>query len=171
MPSRPTHRTPTPSLQTPQRHLKRRCLMLTINDQLIRQLKLQDAVLKREAERSLYNYVRQAWSILEPEAPFMSNWHIEYVVEHLEAVTAGQITRLLINLPPRNMKSLLVSVLWPTWEWIHAPQRRWIFTSYAESLASKHSVDRRTIPSRPGISIAGAIGSDLPRTRTSSTNS
>ena len=123
--------------------------MSTTRDHLSRQLKLQDAVLKREAERSLYNYVRQAWSILEPEAPFMSNWHIEYVVEHLEAVTAGQITRLLINLPPRNMKSLLVSVLWPTWEWIHAPQRRWIFTSYAESLASKHSVDRRTILQSP----------------------
>jgi predicted phage terminase large subunit-like protein len=123
--------------------------MSTINDQLIRQLKLQDAVLKREAEQSLYRYVRQAWSILEPEAPFLSNWHIEYVVEHLEAVTAGQITRLLINLPPRYMKSLLVSVLWPTWEWIQAPQRRWIFTSYAEALSCKHSVDRRTILQSP----------------------
>ena len=123
--------------------------MSTINDQLIRQLKLQDAVLKREAEQSLYRYVRQAWSILEPEAPFLSNWHIEYVVEYLEAVTAGQITRLLINLPPRYMKSLLVSVLWPTWEWIQAPQRRWIFTSYAEALSCKHSVDRRTILQSP----------------------
>jgi hypothetical protein len=123
--------------------------MSTTNDQLIRQLKLQDAVLKREAEQSLYRYVRQAWSILEPEAPFLSNWHIEYVVEHLEAVTAGQITRLLINLPPRYMKSLLVSVLWPTWEWIHAPQRRWIFASYAEALSCKHSVDRRTILQSP----------------------
>ena len=64
--------------------------MSTINDQLIRQLKLQDALLKREAEQSLYSYVRQAWSILEPEVPFLSNWHIEYVVEHLEAVTAAK---------------------------------------------------------------------------------
>src|SRR5712691_90086 len=123
--------------------------MATTHDHLLRHLKLQDAVLKREAERSLYSYVRQAWSILEPDVPFLSNWHIEYVVEHLEAVTAGQITRLLINLPPRYMKSLLVSVLWPTWEWVQAPHRRWIFTSYAESLSSKHSVDRRTILQSP----------------------
>ena len=123
--------------------------MSTTNDHLIRQLKLQEALLKREAERSLYSYVRQAWAILEPEVPFLSNWHIEYVVEHLEAVTAGQITRLLITLPPRYMKSLLVSLLWPTWEWIQAPQRRWIFASYAESLSSKHSVDRRTILQSP----------------------
>jgi predicted phage terminase large subunit-like protein len=123
--------------------------MSTNHDQLLRQLKLQDALLKREAEQSLYSYVRQAWSILEPEAFFVPNWHIEYVVEHLEAVTAGQITRLLINLPPRYMKSLLVSVLWPTWEWIHAPERRWIFASHTEGLASKHSVDRRTILQSP----------------------
>jgi predicted phage terminase large subunit-like protein len=122
---------------------------MSTNDPLIRQLKLQSALLKREATQSLYSYVRQAWCILEPGMPFLPNWHIEYVVEHLEAVTAGQITRLLINLPPRYMKSLLASVLWPTWEWIQAPHRRWIFTSYAESLSSKHSVDRRTIIQSP----------------------
>ena len=143
--------------------------MSTTNDHLIRQLKLQEALLRREAERSLYSYVRQAWAILEPEVPFLSNWHIEYVVEHLEAVTAGQITRLLITLPPRYMKSLLVSLLWPTWEWIQAPQRRWIFASYAESLSSKHSVDRRTILQSPWYQQRGAITSDSPRIRTSST--
>ena len=123
--------------------------MSTPNDDLIRHLNLQDALLKRHAEQSLRRYVEQAWSILEPETPFLPNWHIDYLVELLEAVTAGQITRLLINLPPRYMKSLLVSVLWPTWEWIQAPQRRWIFASYAESLSSKHSIDRRTILQSP----------------------
>jgi predicted phage terminase large subunit-like protein len=43
------------------------------------------------------------------------------------------------------MKSLLVSVLWPTWEWQRRPGGRWIFASYADSLATKHSVDRRTV--------------------------
>jgi predicted phage terminase large subunit-like protein len=119
--------------------------MPTTNEHLMRQLKLQDALLKRHAEQSLRSYVEQAWPILEPEEPFLSNWHIDYLAEHLEAVTAGQITRLLVNIPPRYMKSLLVSVFWPTWEWIQAPHRRWLFASYAESLSSKHSVDRRTI--------------------------
>jgi predicted phage terminase large subunit-like protein len=119
--------------------------MATRHEQLIRQLQLQDELLKRHAEQSLRSYVEQAWPILEPAVSFLSNWHIDYLVEHLEAVTAGQITRLLINLPPRYMKSLLVSVFWPTWEWIHAPSRRWVFASYAESLSSKHSLDRRTL--------------------------
>jgi len=119
--------------------------MSITTDHLIRQLKLQAVLLTREAEQSLYRYVCQAWAILEPDTPFLSNWHLEYVVEHLEAVTAGQITRLLINLPPRYMKSLLVSVLWPTWEWIRVPQQRWIFASHTETLSSKHSVDRRTV--------------------------
>jgi predicted phage terminase large subunit-like protein len=123
--------------------------MSTTNDHLIRQLQLQDALLKRQAGRSLFSFVRQAWPILEPDVPFVSNWHIEYVVDHLEAVTAGQITRLLINMPPRYMKSLLVSVLWPTWEWIQAPHRRWVFASYAESLSTKHSLDRRTLLQSP----------------------
>ena len=50
-------------------------------------------------------------------------------------MTAGEIRRLVINLPPRYGKSLLVSVLWPVWEWIRHPATRWVFTSYAESLA------------------------------------
>jgi predicted phage terminase large subunit-like protein len=64
-------------------------------------------------------------------------------------VTAGDITRLVINLPPRYMKSLLVSVLWPTWEWLRFPTRRWIFASYAETLSSKHSLDRRAVIRSP----------------------
>jgi predicted phage terminase large subunit-like protein len=123
--------------------------MSTRNEQLVRQLMLQDTLLKREAERSLRRFVEQAWLILEPEISFVSNWHIDYLAEHLEAVTAGQITRLLVNLPPRYMKSLLVSVLWPVWEWIAAPHRRWVFASYAETLSIKHSVDRRTIIQSP----------------------
>src|SRR5262249_30647513 len=67
------------------------------------------------------------------------------VCEYLEAVTAGECRHLLINLPPRSMKSLLVSVMWPTWEWIRRPGGRWIFASFADTLATKHSLDRRTI--------------------------
>lgn len=75
----------------------------------------------------------------------MSNWHIDAICDHLEAVTAGQIKRLLINMPPRYMKSICVSVMWPTWEWIKHPSMRWLFASYAASLSTKHSLDRRTI--------------------------
>jgi predicted phage terminase large subunit-like protein len=119
--------------------------MASLNEVLIDQLAIQDALLTRVAERSFRDFVEHAWPILEPTTPFLSNWHIDYLAEHLEAVSAGECPRLLINMPPRSMKSLLVSVLWPTWEWIRRPSGRWIFASYAESLASKHSIDRRTV--------------------------
>ena len=55
---------------------------------------------------------------MEPSTPFVPGFHIDAIIEHLEAVTRGQIRNLLINVPPRHMKSLLVSVFWPAWEWI-----------------------------------------------------
>jgi predicted phage terminase large subunit-like protein len=122
---------------------------MTTPDHLRRQVAIQDALLTRLAERSFRAYVEQAWPILEPRRPFLPNWHIDLIVEHLEAVTAGQTTRLLINIPPRYMKSLLVSVLWPSWEWLQDPSRRWIFTSHTETLALKHSLDRRTLLQSP----------------------
>ena len=119
--------------------------MPTTNEVLIEQVRIQDALLTLRAEASLRAYIEQAWPILEPATPFVPNWHIDLLCEYLEAVTAGDLRFLLITVPPRSMKSLLVSVLWPTWEWIRRPSGRWICTSYADALATKHSVDRRTV--------------------------
>jgi predicted phage terminase large subunit-like protein len=66
---------------------------------------------------TLTGFVREAWRVLEPEATYHHSWHIDAICEHLEAVTDGRINRLLINVPPGSMKSLLVSVLWQAWEW------------------------------------------------------
>ena len=108
-----------------------------------------EALLTRQAEGSLPAFMGQAWPVLEPETQFLPNWHIDLICEYLEAVTAGEITRLVINLPPRYMKSLLVSVLWPIWEWLRAPQTRWLFASYSDSLSTKHSLDRRMVLQSP----------------------
>src|SRR5215470_18043332 len=71
-----------------------------------------------EGEDRLVDFIGLAWSVLEPPGrPFVRGWHIDAICEHLEAVTAGQITRLLINIPPGCMKSLTTNVLWPAWEW------------------------------------------------------
>jgi hypothetical protein len=67
--------------------------------------------------QTLAGFVREAWHVLEPNATYQHNWHIDAICEHLEAVTDGRINRLLINVPPGSMKSLLVSVLWQAWEW------------------------------------------------------
>ena len=110
---------------------------------------------KSLAEDSLSEYVRQAWHVVEPQTEYLHNWHIDLICEHLELITkAGigkdeptpdDILRLIINIPPRYMKSLLVSVFWPTWVWIKYPWTRWIFASYSASLSKKHSIDRRTV--------------------------
>jgi len=97
-----------------------------------------------ELERSLSVYTRQAWPIIDP-ADYLHNWHIDCISEYLEAASVGQIKRLLINLPPRNMKSIITSVSWPTWVWAKRPETKWLFTSYAQSLSTKLSVDRRLI--------------------------
>ena len=65
------------------------------------------------ATRSLREFVRQAWHVVEPATIFVPGFHIDAIIEHLEAVSRGEIMRLLINVPPRHMKSLLVSVFWP----------------------------------------------------------
>lgn len=108
------------------------------------------AKVRRElATRSFREFVVQAWPIIEPHTPFVPGWHIDAIIEHLEAVTRGDIRNLLINVPPRHMKSLLVSVLWPAWEWIQHPERRWLFSSYAASLSIRDSVKCRTLIESP----------------------
>jgi predicted phage terminase large subunit-like protein len=101
------------------------------------------------ATRKLGDFVRQAWPVVEPSTPFVPGWHIDAIVEHLEAVTRGEIRNLLINVPPRHMKSLLVSVFWPAWEWIRWPERRWLFSSYAASLSIRDSLKCRRLIESP----------------------
>jgi predicted phage terminase large subunit-like protein len=108
------------------------------------------AKVERElATRRLGEFVRQAWPVIEPLTPFVPGWHIDAIIEHLEAVTRGELRQLLINVPPRHMKSLLVSVLWPAWEWILRPERRWLYSSYAASLSIRDSVKCRTLIDSP----------------------
>ena len=58
------------------------------------------------AARHLGDFVRQAWPILEPSTPFVPGWHIDAIIEHLEAVARGQIRNLLVNVPPRKSAAL-----------------------------------------------------------------
>src|SRR5258708_3014432 len=67
------------------------------------------------------------------------------MADHLEAVTRGEIKRLLINIPPRHMKSLAVCVFWPAWAWIDKPTVRWMFSSYALNLALRDAYKCRLV--------------------------
>lgn len=101
------------------------------------------------AERSLSDYTRQAWHVVEPATPYVHGWHIDAIAEHLEAVILGQIRRLIINIPPRHMKSLAVCVFWPTWAWIDHPNLRFLTASYAAQLATRDAVKSRRILQSP----------------------
>lgn len=104
--------------------------------------------IRREAEilqADLLTYVEQAWNVLEPGTPFQNNWHIGLLTEYLMAVTEGQITRLLVNMPPRCMKSLLMCVFWPTFVWINKPSTRWLTSSYSETLAIRDALKSRRL--------------------------
>lgn len=110
-----------------------------------------DRELAVECSQDLRVLIREAWPLLEPARPFVASWHIDCVAEHLMAVSAGEIPRLLINQPPRTTKSLTVAVCWPAWEWILKPHLRWLFASYAQDFAQRDSLKmRRLIRSQGG---------------------
>jgi hypothetical protein len=104
---------------------------------------------RAHAEAKLVNFVRQGWHVLEPQTPYVHGWHIDALGEHLEAVSRGWIRNLLVNVPPRHAKSLLVAVFWPCWTWSTQPWRRWIFASYADSLSIRDSVKCRRLIQSP----------------------
>jgi predicted phage terminase large subunit-like protein len=91
---------------------------------------------KADSAASLRQFIQLSWSILEPGRDFVLGWHIDAVCEHLEAVTSGDITRLLINVPPGCMKSLSTEVFWPAWEWgpKNMPATRYVSASYSNDL-------------------------------------
>lgn len=93
--------------------------------------------LQRELAKrgGLKDFVRMAWPLVEPGTDFIDNWHCGAVCEHLEAVSKGQIQRLVINQPPGTGKSNFVSVFWPIWDWIICPERAWMYASYDPRLA------------------------------------
>lgn len=87
--------------------------------------------------------------MVEPGTKYVPGWHLDAIADHLEAVSYGHIRNLLINMPPRHMKSLAVSVFWPCWEWLQWPERRWLFASYAGSLSIRDSLKCRRLIQSP----------------------
>ena len=82
---------------------------------------------------------------LNPTTTFMPNWHIEVVASALEACRRGEITRLIINQPPRSLKSHCASVAFVAFLLGHNPAAQIICASYGQELANKHALDCRTI--------------------------
>lgn len=110
--------------------------------QLLRALETEFAsrVAKRNFTESLREFVAGGWRWVD-SVDFKPCWAIDALSEHLEAVTAGDIKRLLINFPPRCGKSTVASICWPAWTWAQpthsftsGPQVKFLCSSYSHNL-------------------------------------
>jgi len=99
---------------------------------------------REQGRRSLVWFIRNAWPLVE-RTEYKHNWHIDLIAAHLEAVTRGELRKLIINIPPGSMKSLSVCVFWSVWQWIIHPSLAQLFTSFDISLTTRDADRVKTI--------------------------
>jgi predicted phage terminase large subunit-like protein len=95
--------------------------------------------------RSLYTFIARTFHELNRDTEFSPNWHIEVIAAELEACWRGENKRLIINVPPRSLKSQAASVAFPAWLMGHNPSAQIICASYGQDLANKHAGDCRSV--------------------------
>ena len=112
---------------------------------------LKFALEKKLCELSFYEFFQRAWHIVEPSIKLSTNWHHKYLCdvlqEECERIIANKPkTRdIIINIPFRATKSILVTVMFPVWCWIKNPKLRFITASYSADLSIEHSTRSRDI--------------------------
>ncbi|WP_436642160.1 phage terminase large subunit [Microbaculum sp. FT89] len=93
-------------------------------------------------------FLHKCFVTVSPGDAFIDNWHIEAIIHRLDTVEIGAERRLIINQPPRSLKSIIVSVAWPAWLLGHDPSKRIICVSYSSDLAEDlHRMFRAVIES------------------------
>src|SRR6201993_1195690 len=90
-------------------------------------------------------FAQRCFCQLNPQTTLATNWHLEVVAAKLTAVRQGKIRRLIINLPPRSLKSLMASIAFPAWCLGHDPSAQILCVSYAQDLADKLARDCRSV--------------------------
>jgi predicted phage terminase large subunit-like protein len=108
-------------------------------------------------------FLRRSFGTLSPSETFIQSWHIEAITEYLRALEQSHITRLIINMPPRSLKSMTVTVAWTSYLLGRNPATKIITASYASALSLKHGLDARTLLLSPWFARA------FPHTRLIST--
>lgn len=108
-------------------------------------------VLKRRLQASLLDFVRYFWDVVVPQDRFVNNWHIEAICTHLQALAEGKLGkhRLLIFLPPRHAKSIIINVFMPAWDWCNRPHRRFLSSAGKANLAERDATKARDLISHP----------------------
>ena len=107
--------------------------------------RLLEAILRQDPA----SFTAKAFHTVNPTTPYIDNWHVQLICEYLDACSAGEITRLIINLPPRSLKSICVSVAWPAWLMGHQPSKRVMTASYSRELSIRHALDFRLVTTSP----------------------
>jgi predicted phage terminase large subunit-like protein len=100
-----------------------------------------DAILRSD----FWFFAQRCFAELNPQTTFATNWHLEVIAAKLTEVREGKIQRLIINLPPRHLKSLMASIAFPAWCLGHDPSAQILCVSYAQDLADKLARDCRSI--------------------------
>ena len=90
-------------------------------------------------------FAERAFHELYPQTDFLANWHHRVIAAKLTAVFEGRIRRLIINEPPRHLKSHYASVTFPAWCLGHRPSLQFLCVSYAQDLADKLARDCRRV--------------------------
>ncbi len=111
----------------------------------------QFAIDKALAEKFFREFFRQAWAVIEPGTPLLSNWYVDAECDHAQAVSEGKIRNLIVNKPPRTLKSSIWAVAWPAWVWgpWNHPEHRWLYASYGMRPAERDSVACRRLIESP----------------------
>lgn len=92
-----------------------------------------------------YAFVERSFYELNADAKFLHNWHIELIASELEACLRGETKRLIINVPPRSLKSHCASVAFPAYVLGHNPSAQIICASYGQDLSNKLAIDCRLL--------------------------
>ena len=95
--------------------------------------------------QSLSAFVAKVFQMVSPGDRFLHTWHLDVMADRLQQCARGTITRLIITVPPRSLKSIFTSVAFPAWVLGHDPTRRIICASYAAELATKFARDSRAV--------------------------
>jgi len=114
--------------------------MGTLEQRWLRELAIRQIEKQTVPQRdSLYEFMKYYWA-KEKKQPLDENWHIKLICEKLEQVYSWEIKRLIINIPPRSLKTETVSIAFPAWCLWHDPRIKFMEVSYSAQLAEKNSL-------------------------------
>ena len=93
----------------------------------------------------LAGFVKEAWPILHPGRALIWSWHFDLMCEYLTLVKRRKIRGLIVNTPPRCIKSTMFAICFPCWTWLTEPWHAFLCASHSNNLSTDHSIARRSL--------------------------